>query len=338
MLLPTPQRGQQYPPASWEKLGLPAPEELKGLTLRVTRKFFWPFGIIHSKYIVIDRRLAIFPSCNVSWERWFEVAVLCRGPVVEHLLSFHDGFWENRERSSTTFEHAAQDDLPEATGSHATGVLNILAPTTVLPSPHAPALLPNYMHPAALLGHCPCLPDAALGFPPTPLLKTTYHLLSTASSTITMLTPNLTEPTVLEVLLQALARRVKVRIWTNRTLMTMEQLVTAGTTTPTCVETLQNEVEQMDIGGHLLEVSYFDGDDGPGAQHPVLREINQYRETVPVKLHAKVTIVDGERILLGSGNMDAASWRTSQELGILIESRDVVHEFVKLWKYGKLEV
>ncbi len=35
--------------------------------------------------------------------------------------------------------------------------------------------------------------------------------------------------------------------------------------------------------------------------------------------------------------MDAASWKTSQELGVLIESRAVAEEFKKLWKYDKLE-
>ena len=335
MLLPTPQKGQHYQPASWTKLGLPAPEALRGLDLKVTRKFFWPFGIVHSKYVVIDRKLAIFPSCNVSWERWFEVAVSCQGPVVEHLLSFHEEFWENGQLPAAS-EHAAHDELLETTGSRLGGTLNTSAPTTVLPSPHTPSLLPNHLHPAALIAHCPCLPNATLGFSPTPLLKTTYHLLSTARSSITMLTPNLTEPTVIRLLLQALARQVNVRIWTNRHLMTMEQLVTAGTTTPSCIRTLQRRAEQNETPGQL-EVFYFDTD-GPGSQHPVLREIDKYRDTVPVKLHAKVTIVDGKRTLLGSGNMDAASWNTSQELGILIESRAVVEEFVKLWKYDKLEV
>ena len=54
----------------------------------------------------------------------------------------------------------------------------------------------------------------------------------------------------------------------------------------------------------------------------------------------------GERVLLRwsdalvramDATMDAASWKTSQELGVLIESRVVVEEFKKWWKYEKLE-
>ncbi|KIW65980.1 hypothetical protein PV04_08193 [Phialophora macrospora] len=355
MLLPTPKEGQHYPSSSWKKIGLPGPEELTGLDLRVSRKFSWPFGIIHSKYVVVDRKLAIFPSCNVSWERWFEVAVSCSGSVVAYLLSFHSQFWDNEQSPEAAFECPVEEDgTHEATtaptltapgaggggsGSKSSSDLNIPAPTTLLPSPHTPSVLPNHLHPQTIIAHCPCLPGTTStpAFSPTPLLRTTYYLLATARSSITLLTPNLTEPTVVEVLLQALARGVSVRIWTNRTLMTMEQLVTAGTTTPTCIQRLRRRAEETERGGHL-EVSYFDGDNGPGAQHPVLREIEEYRDTVPIKLHAKVTIIDGERILLGSGNMDAASWKTSQELGILIESRAVVNEFMKLWKYDKLGV
>lgn len=80
-----------------------------------------------------------------------------------------------------------------------------------------------------------------------------------------------------------------------------------------------------------LKTRYFD--DGPGAQ-----KVHEHaREVTPVKLHSKVTIVDGDKILLGSGNMDAASWKTSQELGIFFESREVVEEFKRMWSYAPLD-
>ena len=335
VFLHTPKDGQHYPPASWKKLGLPAPEEIKGLDLQVTRKFFWPLGIIHSKYVLIDQTLAIFPSCNVSWERWFEVAVTFRGPIVQHLLSFHTEFWR-RDQSSPAAEHSVPDNAPDCASSQPAATLSISTRIALLPSPHTPTLLPNHLQPRALIGHCPCVPSAAATYSQTPLLKTTFHMLSTAETSIIMLTPNLTEPLVLQLLLQALERGVHVCIWTNRDLMTMEQLVTAGTTTPSCIQTLHIEAEQARTSG-LLKTFYFDTDDGPGEQHPVLREIDQYRETVPIKLHAKMTIVDGDKLLVGSGNMDAASWKTSQELGVLIESHQLVEEFKKQWKFSKLE-
>ena len=43
----------------------------------------------------------------------------------------------------------------------------------------------------------------------------------------------------------------------------------------------------------------------------------------PVHSHLKLTIVDDEFTVLGSGNMDRASWWTSQELGILFHDGEL---------------
>lgn len=51
-------------------------------------------------------------------------------------------------------------------------------------------------------------------------------------------------------------------------------------------------------------------------------------ETDPVKAHIKCTVTDGQVIVLGSGNLDRASWYTSQELGIALYGKDVV---VPIW-------
>ncbi|KIW18257.1 hypothetical protein PV08_02545 [Exophiala spinifera] len=374
MLWPTPKDGQNYSPTQWAKLlGLSGPADVRGLDLAVTRKFFWPFGIIHSKYVIVDRKLAIFPSCNVSWERWFEVAVAIKGPVVQDLIVFHKSFWrppppsptgrstlvpigecERREGEGDDEEedHGDSDD-DENVGaqlnpgsSTASSTLNLdPSPTVLLPSPHKTSLLPFWCRPRALVGQCPCMTipsSSASEYSQTPLLCTTHHLLSTARSSITMLTPNLTEPTVLDAIREALRRGVGVRVWTNRNLMTAEQMVTAGTTTPACVRNLRRT--SRGVRGQL-DVRFFDDHvqrdtaattststtkTTPGVIPP------GGRETTPVKLHAKVTIVDDDKILLGSGNMDAASWRTSQELGVLIESRAVIERFKKEWKHGGL--
>lgn len=63
-----------------------------------------------------------------------------------------------------------------------------------------------------------------------------------------------------------------------------------------------------------LSVRYFIPADGGGGVAAV----------GAVKSHLKMTSVDGEVVVLGSGNMDRASWYTSQEVGVAVFGREVV--------------
>lgn len=83
-----------------------------------------------------------------------------------------------------------------------------------------------------------------------------------------------------------------------------------------------------------LEIVWFD----PRRVHAVgdaMDEGPRYRESDnaaagaercegrPTKLHLKLTIVDEAIAVLGSGNMDRASWVTSQEVGVAVFSEEV---------------
>jgi phosphatidylserine/phosphatidylglycerophosphate/cardiolipin synthase-like enzyme len=86
-----------------------------------------------------------------------------------------------------------------------------------------------------------------------------------------------------------------------------------------------------------LKVWYFHARRAP--QMP--RDVDDEDEEEPVHTHVKLTIVDGRFTVLGSGNMDRASWYTSQELGVLFESQDVATQAEKAVKAilldGRLE-
>lgn len=126
-------------------------------------------------------------------------------------------------------------------------------------------------------------------------------------------------------LLSALSRGVRVDIVTSERLQLLEQLVTAGTTSPRCVSrliaqhrTLANthaaDVEEAAaLGLGRLKVSYYQPREGEAASHDE-----------PVQSHFKLTVVDGEVAVFGSGNMDRPSWYTSQELGVAFLDRGFV--------------
>lgn len=70
------------------------------MDVRVKSVFMWPFSVMHSKFVVVDRTVAVVPSCNVSWEEWFEGSVVVRGGVVERLVGYWtDTFGEEDDRS-----------------------------------------------------------------------------------------------------------------------------------------------------------------------------------------------------------------------------------------------
>lgn len=100
--------------------------------------------------------------------------------------------------------------------------------------------------------------------------------------------------------------------------MLIEQLVTAGTTTSWCLSSFikrykalvdrhrSSDREAQRVTPGRLELFYY---------KPI--EWRRGEEDEPVVSHFKMTLVDGEYLVLGSGNMDRASWWTSQEIGVL---------------------
>lgn len=52
--------------STWRQLGLPAAEMLDALDMTVFSRFKKPFGIMHAKFLVIDRSVVVLPSNNIS--------------------------------------------------------------------------------------------------------------------------------------------------------------------------------------------------------------------------------------------------------------------------------
>ncbi|MCJ1239372.1 hypothetical protein MMC14_007368 [Varicellaria rhodocarpa] len=160
-----------------------------------------------------------------------------------------------------------------------------------------------------------------------------------AQHSIDILTPNITSKPVINALSEALARGVNVTITTNRRMMMLEQLVTAGTITEICVWKMARRYRKMLARSQIRDrVAREDDRDLEEGRPPPLQigklKIQYYHRLCdsisssiePVKSHAKCTVIDREKIVLGSGNMDRASWYTSQELGVVFVGREIVRQ------------
>lgn len=306
--------GKIYPPSSWQSsLNLPAAEQLQGLDMQVKSIFLLPFSVMHPKFIIVDRKVAVLPSCNVSWEDWFEGAVTLSGGVVSCFVEFWREFWarvEDRDddlshiyRSSGYEDSIARTSQPQSQQGHLplhTTLSSRQVPTIFLLSPHHRN------------------PDFALPWqefsapPPTPLNTFFMRSLASAERCIYIQTPNLTAAPVLSAILANLQRGVDIHIATSEKLMVLEQLVTAGTTTAACIAKLVSRYRDL-------------CDDAPTDLEAGRSKVGRLRieyflpgkgEKEPKQSHLKCTIVDEELVILGSGNLDRASWYTSQELGV----------------------
>lgn len=356
LLHPQSRSGYIYPPASWPtKLGLPdaALLEAGGIELRVKSLFFLPFSVMHPKFVIIDRRRAFLPSCNVSWEAWLEGCVEVEGDAVRSLLSFYARTWDQLAHD---LEPRFGDGDGDGDGRHGIAEGSFfdarqaglaLAPSTAhyragLPSePTLPTLvLPSSCHRNPRFHPFPWQRSPAP--PGTPLNVALLQLFEHAEQSIYVQTPNLTCEPVVAALLDALARGVDVVIVTSRNMMILEQLVTAGTTTSWCIRSFIRRFGRLRVHPHCdpeagrrglgrLQISYFRARCRAGSGGRETRPlIASAQGEEPVHSHLKLTLVDGEYAVLGSGNLDRASFFTSQELGILFQG----HEFCNTIKAG----
>ncbi|KUI63256.1 hypothetical protein VP1G_10401 [Cytospora mali] len=337
--------GYIYSPSAWtSKMGLPSPETLASgnIELRVKSLFFLPFSVMHPKFLAVDRQRAFVPSCNVSWEAWFEGCLEIsrktpRHDPIDGLLGFYRTVWDN------DFDlDAALPDWPDEQGGPRLSMVDHQVKEIIQSPAHASIKLVDIGVPSSAIEWLPgwhhrnpslCfLPWQTPPAPDTPLNNTLLRLFEEASRNIYIQTPNLTSPPVLSAIFETLARGVDVTIVTSQGMMLLEQLLTAGTTTSWCIWSLARRYRQMCGAFQARKNSQtqsrgdWNADLEAQAITPGSLTVSYFRsrsgstsDEEPVHSHLKLSIFDGERTVLGSGNMDRASWFTSQELGILIQ-------------------
>lgn len=251
------------------------------------------------------------------------------GAIVENFTRFWQEFWlqgrsplpELESTSSIEFAPAEFKPTNHYISHFKTPLPSIEA--CFLPSPHHAN---PHFHPFPF--QSPAQPR------PTPLNHFLLSHILNAEGTIYIQSPNLTCLPVITELLSALGRGVDVHIVTTERLMLLEQLVTAGTLTSWCVNSLIRDYEAL-----VVRTRHRD-DEETGLREPGHLTVEYFMPRIgaadgePVKSHIKVSIFDDRVIVLGSGNMDRASWYTSQELGVALQSKELVEAVKKTLKEG----
>ncbi|MCJ1437734.1 hypothetical protein MMC27_007121 [Xylographa pallens] len=285
---------------------------------------------MHPKFVIVDRQKGFMPSCNLSWENWFECCITLKGPVVDGLIEFWSHFW-GRKETLAPFHHSTSH-IPDTLNQSSSTLDTIL-----LPSPH---------HSSLSLSIPPLIPTVTPRRPPpTPLNTFLLSIVKAAKYSIKIISPNLTCQAIIIALQAALARCVDVTIITNRRMMLLEQIVTAATTTEYEIWKLKRAYCRL-LRRRSRTVHAGNDEDAAmmeeGQQHEVLGKLkicyfragSSAGDNEPMRSHVKCTIVDDEVAVLGSGNMDRASWYTSQELGIACFGTDTVRSIGEILLKG----
>jgi len=321
-------KGKIHDPTTWSKLGLPSQSEIQNLDVEVKTLFFRPVGLLHGKFVVIDRQRLMLPSANVSWEEWYEGIGMYEGGIVDSFSRFWDSVWDDRSSSLIPVDvnrpQRILNDIQYPLWLQPEPALLPLPQTEdvdiiFLPHPHQPSLPPftplAYL-PDAIYRLLVTLLSPLFARPPTiereylsnPQNAFFIAAISNAKESIYLHTPNITSTPILEALLEAIVRGVIVEIVTSPKMMVLEQLVTAGRTTESCMKRLVKTARRAKGFGGIW-VYYFTPETGSSLP-------NQTNTIKAVKTHVKMLIVDEEVVMCGSGNADRASWVTSQEVNV----------------------
>ncbi|KAJ9624940.1 hypothetical protein H2203_004890 [Taxawa tesnikishii (nom. ined.)] len=349
--------GHVYAPSTWPtKLGLPAASELPGLEMEVKSIFMLPFSVMHPKFLIVDRCRVLLPSCNVSWEDWFEGCVDLRGLIVETFFTFWHRFWassQDRIREATPLvadQEPSEEDYTVTTPPvdaqplrQSTSVLPIhntlqlsSVPSIFLPSRH-------HIDPSFRPFPFQRFPRAS-----NPLNTFLLSLFARAQNRIYIQTPNLTSPPVLHALLNALSRGIDrashdpraarhrrdndlaLRPQTHKRTPTPAApsppppVPSASSSSSALALAEEGRLTGRNIGA--LRIEFYHARTTAEQVAPDRAAVGVITAAEPVQSHLKLSTVDDEVVVLGSGNLDRASWYTSQELGVAFFSTQLAAE------------
>ena len=284
---------------------------------------------MHNKLFIADATLAVLGGRNIADDyfrhgeasNFIDMDVLSSGPVVQQLSALFDRFW-NSEQAYPVASLSGGSENPERAMRRFADAMQELGPDLpVTPrdrfgrSPVAQQLdagrLDLHFAAARLFGDGP--DKASVERAPAPesaALQAALTAMRGARTEVLLATPYLVPgPRGMAMLERTLAKKVRVVLMTNALAATDEPLVHRGYS--------RYRAQMVRLGAELHELSPT-----LGRQAVVRGEAGSSLG----RLHAKLAVIDGRQLLIGSMNMDFRSMRSNTELGLLIDSPGLAAE------------
>jgi putative cardiolipin synthase len=271
---------------------------------------------MHNKLFIADNSLAVMGGRNIGDEyfmrathaNFIDMDVLATGGVVRELSASFDAFWNHR--------------LAYGLGAlGGPGGAASLPPAAPLPADHGVAAQIEQGRLALHFGRVQVLADAptkaddtsAAGVPGD-AMKRALELMQSAQTQVLIASPYFVPGrNGLALLQDAVQRGIAVKVLTNSLGATDEPLAHAGYA--------RYRHEMLRMGVELAELSPLQNR-AAGGSGPLRSALG--------RLHAKLAVVDGERLIVGSLNMDLRSSRLNTEIALAIESTELADAAAQL--------
>ncbi|MCM5678291.1 phospholipase D family protein [Schlegelella sp. S2-27] len=282
---------------------------------------------MHSKMFVADNALAITGGRNLGdpyfvrspTSNFLDLDVVAAGPVVRQLSASFDEFWNHRlaypVRTLATARPSASDDAAPS----------LAAPTSESALPHDARLarelergrLDLVWAPAVILSDKPAK-IVSEGDPGREenIAQDVYSLMRSARSELIVISPYYVPGERGMALVRELrSRGVRVRVLTNSLAATDAPVVHIG------YARYRKRLVAAGVELHELQPRLAGGRSRIGS-------FGSSRAS----LHAKALIIDRHTVLVGSMNMDPRSEKLNTEIGMVVRSRPLAGQLVKLYE------
>jgi len=363
-------------PATWESIGIPAPEKLNNLNIEIVNYHCAPLGTFHVKLIVVDRTIALVNSNNVNVRSNVEMMCRFEGDVVNSIydtfliswctaiqdppglpclskptvaerdfsfgqkdVSLHPGAETSLVHELVQDEQAyLKEDHPNKMAAVNKRLnINKEAEATseddvsdfspyIFHSPHKPV-------PMAVVNRQP------YGMPGHSDLHTPQNAawlagLRFAEKEVLIQSPVFNAKPAVDAVLEACKRGIIVTLYVDIGFNDLAETVPfQGGTNEQVMRRMFDELIAYGKEDNLRYHWYTAKD----------QNVPIHFETGQRNCHVKFFQVDGKVGIMGSGNMDTQSWFHSAEVNVMIDSEDLVKEWLNglnanqnTEKYGRI--
>ncbi|WP_158101032.1 phospholipase D-like domain-containing protein [Variovorax sp. JS1663] len=279
---------------------------------------------MHNKLFIADGSLALIGGRNIADDyfqrggpsNFIDMDVLCSGPVIGGFETVFDRFWNSEQAWPVHALLPEAGDAAQARQAFAQALSGLGAEPPAAPldrlgyRPVAAELdegrLTQHFAPAQLMADGPDKVEAdTSGAPDAFALEGALQAMREARSQVLVASPYLIPgQRGLALMRRARDKGLRVVLMTNALAATDEPLVHWGYA--------RYRAEMLRLGVELHELSPALGRRAGAAPGESASSMG--------RLHAKLAVIDGRRLLIGSMNMDRRSMRANTELGLLIDS------------------